>query len=614
MRRSWLLALGAALLFGTFSQTALVQLPPALPGEESGVVMGRAPMLAWSNVPANGSNISGGFSLQITATPNSLNWLSIYIDNGSGESEISNLSGSPWIYYWDTTTVDNLLTWSMRAWGEEAGGGGTNYTNNLTAGNFTVWNAAAGGGGNPLITNFTVQGAATGNGTDAGNRAWHNISATGTMTFNYSVDESNGSWVNHTNLMGTPGTGNPPGDADPKALGWAWTPGDLAEGIYTVVLTAFDNESDTNNSFLYLGIDRTGPLISAPVIDVGSTWTAAETVNFSGIDTTATDLGGSGIGHYEAKDSMNSMWQTFGNGSGMLAVEEGTRTLQFRAVDRAGNSGTILTAEINIDRTAPTPGTWSVDEVNTSTTDPLNLAFSAADPLSGIDSSASRLQYGFDSDGSGTTPDQSGDIWTDVAADGLSHNLTGIDWSTHSKEFLMLRAIITDDAANVATSNPEFVLILPGVDLSWGITSQDRIVVRPGGVVNVSSVIEVNEPYAGAVTVRLESAPADRGSGVNFTVVETRVIHAGDLNDTTETLQWSVTVSNTVAQDLRLVLDTTDAVEERDEGNNAVYLLVQGIDSEFAGTVPGFAPSLGTLVAVGFLVAWLGRHRTDAEA
>ena len=54
--------------------------------------------------------------------------------------------------------------------------------------------------------------------------------------------------------------------------------------------------------------------------------------------------------------------------------------------------------------------------------------------------------------------------------------------------------------------------------------------------------MESNEDYGGSVIVRLETAPADRSSTVDWTVMETRNLPAGTLSNSSETVVWQYTV------------------------------------------------------------------------
>ena len=180
----------------------------------------------------------------------------------------------------------------------------------------------------------------------------------------------------------------------------------------------------------------------------------------------------------------------------------------------------------------------------------------------------------------------------------------------------MLRAILVDEAGNSFTTQATSYQILPGLDLSWNIsqTNVDRIVVRPGeqsGNVTITSVLESNEDYGGSVIVRLETAPADRSSSVDWTVMETRNLPAGTLSNSSETIVWKYTVPRSGQFDLRLVIDFANVIDEYDEGNNANYLVVTGAALDAPGLVPSFAPSLIVLILVGFALSFLQRRTRD---
>ena len=253
--------------------------------------------------------------------------------------------------------------------------------------------------------------------------------------------------------------------------------------------------------------------------------------------------------------------------------------------------------------------------VTTSRIGAANVTFSAEDADSGIDNSSSYIQYGFDSNGVGETPDLSG-RWLTMGVNGLSGQVGLASWATKSRQHLMLRAVLVDEAGNSYTTEASSYQILPGLDLSWNIsqTNVDRIVVRPGeqtGNVTITSVLESNEDYGGSVIVRLETAPADRSSTVDWTVMETRNLPAGTLSNSSETIVWQYTVPRSGQFDLRLVIDFADVIDEYDEGNNDNYLVVTGASLDAPGLVPSFAPSLVVLILVGFALSFLQRRTRD---
>jgi hypothetical protein len=203
-----------------------------------------------------------------------------------------------------------------------------------------------------------------------------------------------------------------------------------------------------------------------------------------------------------------------------------------------------------------------------------------------------------------------------MGVNGLSGQVGLSSWATKSRQHLMLRAVLVDEAGNSFTTQASSFQILPGLDLFWNIseTNVDRIIVRPGeqtGNVTITSVLESNQDYGGSVIVRLETAPADRTASVDWTVMETRNLPAGTLSNSSETIVWQYTVPNAGQFDLRLVIDFANVIDEYDEGNNNNYLVVTGASLDDPGLVPSFAPSILTLLLVGFGLSLLQRKTRD---
>jgi len=298
-----------------------------------------------------------------------------------------------------------------------------------------------------------------------------------------------------------------------------------------------------------------------------------------------------------------------------LDFTEGIHALTFRAIDRVGNTGAHENLTVRVDETAPIPISWSVDELTTSRIGAANVSFNAEDAQSGIDNLSSSIQYGFDSNGVGETPDLSG-RWLNMGVNGLSGQVGLSSWATKSRQHLMLRAILVDEAGNSYTTSSTSFQILPGLDIYWNTseTNLNKLVVRPGetnGNVTITSVLESNQDYGGSVIVRLESAPADRSSNVDWTIMETRNLPSGTLSDSNETIIWDYTVPRSGQFDLRLVIDFANVIDEYDEGNNNNYLVITGASLDNPGLVPSFAPSILLVVLVGFALSLLQRKTRD---
>ena len=561
-------------------------------------------VIAFSNGPSPDDDIKGTYALTFSVggsgTLDSL-LIEITTDETSWTTVV-NLTTTPWMYPLDTTGYTND-TYKLRASGWDSD---TESFALATSGWFQVVNQV------PVITTFTVLNPDAGTGTSLTDRAWFNIDAQDALSFRWGASDDD---LKQATLANVPGPGAPTADG-PTTLnyGWDWSSGNMQEGTWSPRLTVADHSGLTNTSTLFIGIDRTGPTVGSVVVGDGDAWQQSGTVSVSGLMTEADDGQGSGVAsvQYALGDED---WSTTSSDSLSLTLEEGVHSLHLRAVDRVGNIGASTTVTIRVDQTAPIGLSWTVDELTTSRIGPANVSFNAEDAHSGIDQSASYIQYGFDSNGVGETPDLSG-RWLTMGVNGLSGQVGLASWATKSRQHLMFRAILVDEAGNSFTTQASSYQILPGLDLSWNAsqTNVDRIVVRPGektGNVTITSVLESNEDYGGSVIVRLETAPADRSSDVAWTVMETRNLPAGTLSNSSETIVWNYAVPRAGQFDLRLVIDFADVIDEYDEGNNANYLVVTGASIDSPGLVPSFAPSLLLIVLVGFALALLQQRTRD---
>ena len=561
-------------------------------------------VIAFSNGPSPDDDIKGTYALTFSVggsgTLDSL-LIEITTDETSWTTVV-NLTTTPWMYPLDTTGYTND-TYKLRASGWDSD---TESFALATSGWFQVVNQV------PVITTFTVLNPDAGTGASLTDRAWFNIGAQDALSFRWGASDDD---LKQATLANVPGPGAPTADG-PTTLnyGWDWSSGNMQEGTWSPRLTVADHSGLTNTSTLFIGIDRTGPTVGSVVVGDGDAWQQSGTVSVSGLMTEADDGQGSGVAsvQYALGDED---WSTTSSDSLSLTLEEGVHSLHLRAVDRVGNIGASTTVTIRVDQTAPIGLSWTVDELTTSRIGPANVSFNAEDAHSGIDQSSSYIQYGFDSNGVGETPDLSG-RWLTMGVNGLSGQVGLASWATKSRQHLMFRAILVDEAGNSFTTQASSYQILPGLDLSWNAsqTNVDRIVVRPGektGNVTITSVLESNEDYGGSVIVRLETAPADRSSDVAWTVMETRNLPAGTLSNSSETIVWNYAVPRPGQFDLRLVIDFADVIDEYDEGNNANYLVVTGASIDSPGLVPSFAPSLLLIVLVGFALALLQQRTRD---
>jgi len=560
--------------------------------------------IAFSNGPTQNDVVKGTkaltFSIGGTGTLASL--LIELSSDESSWSSVVNLSSSPWIYPFDTTKVSND-TYKLRASGWDSD---TNSFAITTTDWFDIANQV------PVITTFTVLNADAGSGTSLSDRAWFNIGPQESLSFRWGASDDD---LKEATLANVPGPGAPATDGPSNlAYGWDWASGNMAEGTWSPRLTVHDHSGLTATSTMFIGIDRTGPSIGTVTVGDGSAWQQSGEVTVSGLTSTATDGQGSGVASVQYALGSDG-WTSTTNDSIGLSLEEGVHTLTLRAIDRVGNTGANSTVLVRVDQTAPIGLSWVVDELTTSRIGAANITFMAEDDDSGIDNTSSYLQYGFDSNGVGETPDLSG-RWLTMGVNGLSGQVGLSSWATKSRQHLMLRAVLVDEAGNSFTTQASSYQILPGLDLFWNIseTNLDRIIVRPGeqtGNITVTSVLESNQDYGGSVIVRLETAPADRTSSVDWTVMETRNLPAGTLSNSSETIVWQYTVPRAGQFDLRLVIDFANVIDEYDEGNNNNYLVVTGASLDDPGLVPSFAPSLLMVLLVGFALSLLQRKTRD---
>ena len=560
--------------------------------------------IAFSNGPAQDDEIKGThavtFSVGGTGTLASL-LLEITTDESTWTTLV-NLTTTPWMYPFDTTSMTND-TYKLRASGWDSDSESFTLAE---SGWFDIVNQV------PAITTFTVLNPDAGTGASLSDRAWFNIGAQDTLSFRWGASDDD---LKQATLSNVPGPGAPATDG-PTTLnyGWDWASGNMAEGTWSPRLTVQDHSGLSNTSTLFIGIDRSGPTIGTVTVGDGDAWQQSTEVSISGLLTEADDGQGSGVASVDY--ALNGgAWTTTTSDTLELTLTEGVHTLTLRATDRVGNTGANSTVMVRVDQTAPIGLSWSVDELTTSRLGAANVSFNAEDADSGIDNSASYIQYGFDSNGVGETPDLSG-RWLTLGVNGLSGQVGLASWATKSRQHLMFRAVLVDEAGNSFTTQATSFQILPGLDLYWNVseTNVDRLVVRPGeqtGNITITSVLESNEDYGGSVIVRLETAPADRSSNVDWTVMETRNLPAGTLSNSSETIVWQYTVPSAGQFDLRLVIDFANVIDEYDEGNNNNYLYVTGASLDAPGLVPSFAPSLLLIVLVGFALALLQQRTRD---
>lgn len=560
--------------------------------------------ISYSNGPTAGQSLTGvytlSFSFSGTGTVTSLD---VEIsDDSTTWSNIATLTSSPWVTYLDTTTFSNGA-YELRA---------TAYDSTVSENvveispSFTIDNQV------PVITDFSVSNIEYGTGASASDRAWFSTAADGELEFSWNAVDDD---LLRATLTNVPGPGTPSSDG-PSTInyGWDWSSGDFSEGTWNPRLTVYDNSGLTATQTMFIGIDRTGPSIGTISTGSSTGWVTSSSVTLTGLLNTVDDGLGSGVAFTEISIDDTTWTQTNGD-SYSLTLSDGVHTISLRATDNVGNVGPISQVTIQVDTEAPIEGQWNVDEITTALIGAASVEFLASDFTSGVDITGSYIEYGFDSNGFGQTPDISG-TWQPSMGTGLDSTVAQSSWATKSRQYLMLRATVMDVAGNTIQTNPVFYQILPSIDFEWNLTETniDRLVVKPGdntGNVTVTGLLEVNENYGGSITVRLEAAPADRFANVAWTIIESKTLDAGLMTDKSELLIWNYTVPNEGQYDLRLVIDPNNVIDEYDEGNNENYMVVTGASVSSVINAPSFMPSIGAIFACAFIITFIQRNTRD---
>ena len=560
--------------------------------------------ISFSNGPTNGQSLTGvytlSFSFSGTGTVSSLD---VEIsDDSTLWTNIATLTSSPWVTYLDTTAFANG-TYELRATAYDS-----TVSENVveTSQSFTIDNQI------PVITEFSINNIEYGSGTSASDRAWFSTASDGILEFSWNAVDDD---LLRATLTNVPGPGAPSSDGPSNInYGWDWSSGSFSEDTWNPRLTVYDNSGLTVTQTMFIGIDRTGPTIGTISTGSSSGWVTSSSVTLTGLINTADDGLGSGVAYTEISLD-DVVWTQTTADSYTLNLDDGVHTISLRATDNVGNIGQISQITVQVDTENPIEGEWLVDELTTALIGAASVEFVASDTSSGVDISNSFIEYGFDSNGFGQTPDISGN-WQPSMGTGLDSTVAQSSWATKSRQYLMLRATVTDVAGNSIQTNPVFYQVLPSIDFQWNLTNTnvDRLIVKPGdntGNVTITGLLEVNENYGGSVTVRLEAAPADRSADVSWTIIESNTLDAGSLTDKSELLTWNYTVPNEGQYDLRLVIDSSNVIDEYDEGNNENYMVVTGASVSSIINAPSFMPSIGAILGCALVITLIQKNTRD---
>ncbi len=560
--------------------------------------------VTYTNGPAAGQSLTGVYTLSFSFSgSNTVTSLAIEISGDSATwTNVATLTGSPWVTYLDTTAYSNG-TYELRA---------TAFDSTVSEDVIEISPAFSIANQIPLITEFNIANSQFGSGESAAQRAWFSVAANGVLEFSWNAVDDD---LLRATLTNVPGPGAPPSDGPGNLnYGWQWSSGGFSEGTWNPRLTVYDDSGLSASQTMFIGIDRTGPTIGS--VSTGSTtgWVTASTVTLTGLINSVDDGLGSGVAYTEISLDGNSWTQTITD-SYSITMADGIHTILLRATDNVGNVGPTNQVTVQVDTEGPIEGGWVVDELTTALIGAASVEFIATDISSGIDPTNSYIEYGFDSNGFGQTPDISGS-WQPSMGTGLDSTVAQSSWATKSRQYLMLRATVTDLAGNSLQTDPVFYQVLPSIDFQWNLTETnvDRLVVKPGdstGNITITGLLEVNQNYGGPVTVMLEAAPADRSADVVWTIIESKTLAAGTMTDKFELLTWNYTVPNEGQYDLKLVIDPSGVVDEYNEGNNENYLVVTGASVSSIINAPSFAPSIIGLLACAFFITFIQRNTRD---
>lgn len=559
--------------------------------------------ISYTNGPNSGQSLTGVYTLSFSFSGSgTITSLTIEISDGTTWTNVAVLTGSPWVTYLDTTTLTNgSYTLKATAYDDTVGEDVVEVSPS-----FTVDNQV------PIITQFTVANIEYGTGTSALDRAWFSIDSTATLDFSWNAADDD---LLRATLTNVPGPGAPASDGPSNiAYGWDWSSGSFDEGTWNPRLTVYDNSGLSVTETMFIGIDRTGPTIGTITSGSSSGWLSSSSVTLSGLINAIDDGQGSGLAYTEISLDGLSWTQNILD-SYTLNLNDGSHTISIRATDNVGNIGPTTQISVQVDTEDPIANGWLVDELTTALIGPANVEFQAIDLNSGIDNTNSFIEYGFDANGFGQTPDLSGS-WQASMGSGLDSVVAQSSWATKSRQYLMLRATVTDNAGNSFQTSPVFYQILPSLDFEWNLTETnvDRLIVKPGdstGNITVTGLLEVNENYGGAITLRLESAPADRDAQVAWSVIESRTLDAGLMTDREELLIWNYTVPSEGQFDLRLIIDPNNVIDEYNENNNYNYMVVTGASVSSVINAPSFNPSIGAIIVCAFVISLLQRNTRD---
>ena len=213
----------------------------------------------------------------------------------------------------------------------------------------------------------------------------------------------------------------------------------LGDGSHTIEVRAVDNAGNTGSDSVSITVDTTPPTITISSPNDGDIFdTDTITVTWSGSDSTT------GIDHYEIYDNGNAVDTNIPASQTsytLTGLGDGSHTIEVRAVDGAGNTGSD-SVSITVDTTAPTVTITSPSDGAILDNSTVVVQWSGSDATTGID------HYELYLDGS--------PVDTNIPSSQNSYTLSGLGDGSHTIE---VRAV--DGAGNTGSDSVSITIQEP---------------------------------------------------------------------------------------------------------------------------------------------------------
>jgi hypothetical protein len=337
---------------------------------------------AWPGSPPAGGTVwldRTAPSAPTSVTGGSLSWQKVpsVTISASGAADTGGAGLGPYQY---RTSTDGGATWSAAAAAPATiSADGTTLVQMRaadTAGNVSAWAPASNGAANTVMIDNTPPTLPA---VAGGSSAWQSVPSV-TITASGSTDAGCG-FNHYESRTSTDGgtTWSAPVSAPSVTVS--------AEGSTTVEFRSVDNLGSASawtavTAGSTADIDRTAP--AAPGVSGGSlAWSGAASMTLTGSGTDPL----SGIASYQYRTSPDggTTWPVLASGASAVTSAEGDTTVEFRAIDKAGNvSAWSAGAQAMLDRSAPTVPTVSGGSTSW-TVGPVMISASASvDAYSGL--------------------------------------------------------------------------------------------------------------------------------------------------------------------------------------------------------------------------------------